>query len=353
MKYTKKTFFVLVLLLIILATGCSSTDYRTDIENTGKLHSINSQLEREDDIKITLVSTAGDRWIKELSVTPGEKYGELPVPERDGYIFLGWFDREYGGNRLLKHQVVDLKKDTTFYGQWVKQSEEMNQSMGEIPILMYHWFYDGEPTYEESHNGNWMPINEFEEQMKYLHEEEYYFPSWDEVELFLDGKLSLPKKSIVITDDDGKKVFFELAIPVIKKYDIEVTSFLITSKTKSKTIKKFSDENVRFRSHSHNLHIRGSSARGIATAMSVEQIREDLSTSSEKLGESQVFAYPFGHYNETLKEALLQENFTLAVTTQDGFIKPGMDKLELPRVRISSGKDLETYKRMISDNNRL
>lgn len=34
--------------------------------------------------------------------------------------------------------------------------------------------------------------------MKYLSENNYYFPTWDEVASFIDGKQVLPEKSVVI-----------------------------------------------------------------------------------------------------------------------------------------------------------
>ena len=44
-----------------------------------------------------------------------------------------------------------------------------------------------------------------------------------EVEDFIDGKIQLPSKSVVLTVDDGDDSFFELAIPLLQKYNVNAT----------------------------------------------------------------------------------------------------------------------------------
>ena len=70
-----------------------------------------------------------------------------------------------------------------------------------LPVLMYHFFYD--KSKETDKDGNWIEISNFEEQMKYLAENDFYFPTWEQVENYIDGKQELPEKSVVITVDDG------------------------------------------------------------------------------------------------------------------------------------------------------
>lgn len=62
---------------------------------------------------------------------------------------------------------------------------------------MYHYFYD-KSNGEIGENSNYMEVSDFDNQMKYLSENNYYFPTWDEVASFIDGKQVLPEKSVVI-----------------------------------------------------------------------------------------------------------------------------------------------------------
>ena len=95
-----------------------------------------------------------------------------------------------------------------------------------LPVLMYHFFYD--KSKDSGKDGNWIEISNFEKQMKYLAENDFYFPTWEQVENYIEGKQELPEKSIVITVDDGDPSFFELAVPIIQKYKIPTTSFVFT-----------------------------------------------------------------------------------------------------------------------------
>ena len=87
-----------------------------------------------------------------------------------------------------------------------------------VPVLMYHFFYDKNVT--TKNDGNWMEIHLFEDQMKYLSENNYYQPTWDELIDYVDGKTTLPEKSVIVTADDGNPSFFELAVPICQKYNI-------------------------------------------------------------------------------------------------------------------------------------
>lgn len=220
------------------------------------------------------------------------------------------------------------------------------KSKNSLPVLMYHYFYDASQGQKGS-NSNWLEISKFEEQLKYLKENDYYFPNWQEVADFVDGKVDLPKKSIVLTMDDGHKSLYNLAIPLLDKYDIPATAFIITSKFDTANIEKYKNSTIDFESHSHNMHRAGGKIGhgGIFTALSIEEGVADLTQSIEKIGgNSGALAYPYGDFTESTKKATKQAGFKVAFTTQYGKVKPGMDKYELPRVRIYQDITLGSFK---------
>lgn len=55
------------------------------------------------------------------SLTYGEPYGELPVPERKGYDFLGWYSAAAGGTKVEAETALLETGDHTLYAQWKKQ----------------------------------------------------------------------------------------------------------------------------------------------------------------------------------------------------------------------------------------
>lgn len=342
-----RIIFIIITALLLLHIGQTTVHAESDkYEHGAKLSTSAKNEKNVTPVAITFSLKKGKCNIKTMMVTYGKEYKELPVPKRKGYAFSGWFTKETGGKRILRGQKIQIKTDTTLYGRWVKKSK-VKDGRG-LPILMYHWFYDSKTvTNAKKKDPNWMNISEFEKHMKYLNKNDYYIPTWEEVNQFISGKLTLPKNSVVVTVDDGQKNFFQLGYPVLKKYNIHATSFLITSKTSKETITRFTTKYVEFRSHSHNSHIRQSNGKGVFLKKSQRAIRKDLKKSSKKLEQAYVFCYPFGHYNVNLKKALKKEGFKLAVTTQPGRVRPGMNKLELPRVRMSSGTSLKEFKKLV------
>lgn len=56
---------------------------------------------------------------------------------------------------------------------------------------MYHYVYDANSV-PENLNSNYIEVGTLEEELKYLHENDYYFPTWKEVREYLDGERILP-----------------------------------------------------------------------------------------------------------------------------------------------------------------
>ncbi len=212
-----------------------------------------------------------------------------------------------------------------------------------LPILMYHFFYD-ETLGEVGIDNNYMEIHAFEEQMKYLDDNDYYFPSWQEVADFVDGKITLPKKSVVVTIDDGHKTFLRLAVPVIQKYDIKVTSFLVTKWFEKSTINNLK-KIVNCESHTHNMHRKGCTGgqNGIFRCINYDLGLADLKQSIELLNSNEAIAYPYGDVTNNVIAITKAANFKVGVTTQPGKAKQGMDRYQLPRVRMSKGLTLDGF----------
>lgn len=55
-------------------------------------------------------------------VTYGETYGDLPVPVRSGYAFLGWFTEADGGTEVKATDTVSITADQILYAHWEAMS---------------------------------------------------------------------------------------------------------------------------------------------------------------------------------------------------------------------------------------
>ena len=243
----------------------------------------------------------------------------------------------------IANEENDLKKEESDIIEKTELEKKLENgkylSDSGLPVLMYHFFYD--KNEREPQDGNWIEINDFEQQIKYLSENDFYFPTWEEVEEYIDGKTELPEKSVVITVDDGDPSFFELGVPIIQNYNVQATSFVVAYWYGDVAQNK--EKNISYQSHSYDMHKGGSNGKGVMLSWSYEKIFEDLKTSQDVLGGANIFCYPFGQYNELDIKALKDTGFNLAFTTQGGRVKKGASKYELPRVRISGTTSFESF----------
>ncbi|MBR5565139.1 MAG: InlB B-repeat-containing protein [Roseburia sp.] len=68
--------------------------------------------------EVTFNTTGGEEITDKIEVTFGEPYGELPVAERVGYTFLGWYTEAEGGAQITEESIYTNVSDTTIYAQW-------------------------------------------------------------------------------------------------------------------------------------------------------------------------------------------------------------------------------------------
>jgi len=109
-----------------------------------------------------------------------------------------------------------------------------------VTVLMYHHILPKDGFIASS-------IDNFDKQMKFLNENNYKTLSSKEFFLFKKGELKLPKKSVFITFDDGWRDNFIYAYPILKKYNLKATLFLVTE-----WIEKASEKKDEFVVLNHN-----------------------------------------------------------------------------------------------------
>ncbi len=222
-------------------------------------------------------------------------------------------------------------------------TEEHHKTNG-LSICMYHNVYDKDDPPDDLNN-NYIEVHALEEELQYLKENDYYYPTWEEVRQYVDGDLLLPEKSVVLTFDDGNYSFLDLGAPLFDKYEIPATSFLICNSEGEEKVEKYASDYLTFQSHSYNMHRDGGDIGqgGIFTALSLEESLEDLEISIEICQNSDAFAYPYGDYTDSCEEAVEKAGFLCAVTTKNRRAEPGDDPYALPRVRMLIDQSLEGF----------
>lgn len=362
---------ILIYMALMLAYGCSDVDSLSmqESEEASAVSSLQIQ-DRSfpDDLAMPndVASEVAENVVMTLNgdantvVLVGEEYlepGCHAVQRCDTVIE----DIEISGNvnTVTPGDYEVTYRATTEDGRYAEATRTVHvvdsmNSATDVPVLMYHWVYtaDDEP---DDLNGNYILNTDLEEQLQYLADSDYYYPSFEELRAFVDGNHSLPEKSIIVTFDDGEQGFLDYGIPLLEKYEVPATSFYICvdddpdDGSMLRTL-AYASPYLRFQSHSYGMHTGGSGVGkgGIIHVKGKQEIYEDAKKAESILGDVEAFAYPFGDNNETAWAALEEAGILCAFTVENGHVLPGDNPYALPRVRISGNSSLAGFQQAIS-----
>ncbi len=220
------------------------------------------------------------------------------------------------------------------------------QSKKNIRVITYHFLYN--PDIQSCTSSICLSIYKFEDQLKYIRENNYFTLTLPELELYMDGKLRIPEKSTVLTIDDGTIINLD-AIKMLDQYKVNATMFIITSVVDPNL---YQAEYLDLESHTDNMHNQyecpgyGLQGGGIL-CLSEEKVKADLKTSQEKLGGSKYFAYPFFDWDERAIRLLKETGFHMAfvgAAGADGVSTPGVtDKFKVKRKTMFSDVSLNEF----------
>ena len=222
-----------------------------------------------------------------------------------------------------------------------------------VPVLMYHHILTPEDKTDSpfATAATTVTTTEFNSQIDYLASQGYTSISMYDLERYLNKRVNLPAKSVVITFDDGIISTREYAYPKLKQHGFIAEQFIITSRIPAspatfdhKRLHFLSQQDMdtmndvySYESHTHNLHnLDGSNSSQVLTKTDAE-VYTDIQTSQGILGGSKYFAYPYGQYDTGTINTLKSLGFTMAVTTKNGKVTLGENKLEMDRVGVLPG----------------
>lgn len=216
-----------------------------------------------------------------------------------------------------------------------------------VRTLTYHFIYNPETT--TCDQSICQTLSQFESHLKYIRENDYFTLKLNELEMYLNGEINIPEKSIVITIDDGT-IFDISAIKLLEQYQSNATMFVITDISDNYDYLK--SDYLDLESHTNHMHNPyecpgyGLQGGGIL-CLPEDKVLEDLKLSQDKLGGSTYFAYPFFDFNDRAISSLKKAGFKLAFIGQyntDGYSYPNKtDKYKVPRKTIFSTTTMEEF----------
>lgn len=205
---------------------------------------------------------------------------------------------------------------------------------GGIPVLNYHQINDTEK------NALTVNTEQFEAQMKYLSENGYTaITPADMLDAWENGT-QLPEKPVIITFDDGYLDNYNHAFPVLEKYQLKATIFLISDYVNTypnyltwSAVQDMQQSGlIDFESHTL-------SHEELTKAPDLDEAKHQLTGSKQaiewNLGKQVNFiAYPCGEYNDDIEQATKDAGYRAAFTVNYGLAEPGEDPFILDRVPI-------------------
>lgn len=228
---------------------------------------------------------------------------------------------------------------------WSKIPETANaaeiiDARSRVPILMYHYIRDFKKPHDILGQRLSVSPKNFEQQLLWLKNHGYNTVEPD----FLLAPQPRVGQPIILTFDDGYRDGFIYAFPLLKKYQMTGTFFVIVDSLGEPVyltwaeIKIMKAGGMNIASHTLN--------HPPLAKLSTKNIEWELTESKRELDlrlnqKTTDFAYPYGSYDQRVVVAAKKAGYKTAVTVNSGTATEKNNRLELPRLRVSDNTNLE------------
>lgn len=227
-----------------------------------------------------------------------------------------------------------------------------------LPVLVYHQVLPLELM--QSMNST-ISLESFEQQMEYLADLHFETLTAHQLYDYLEGRLVVPNKAVLITFDDGLLSTKEYAYPILKRYGFTALQHIISSRTgRAEGTQLFDAEGplqfftaadleeladvFQFEAHTYELHsLNEDTGAGVVFDHTKEEILLDLQQNIEQVPKAVSLAYPFGHYNEEFIAAAKEAGVLIGFTTAEGYANRKMSNYEVCRYGMTEKKSFEEF----------
>ncbi len=198
-----------------------------------------------------------------------------------------------------------------------------------VPILLYHHITTDEFSNEEAIS--LISPNDFRLHMTAIkvHFSPISLRSYYEYVMCDDGSVTIPDNPIIVTFDDGYLSNYEIAFPILKELEIPATIFVVTDTVGEiagggkVNNSHFSWEQAREMEESGLIEIQSHTVNhkrmtSLDVNEMIRQIRKSKYDIERNLGrECDMIAYPYGDYNQTIKDAARAAGYKMQLLVDD------------------------------------
>lgn len=217
-----------------------------------------------------------------------------------------------------------------------------------IPILIYHNFRTPIPYDEDVYNlfscqGN------FDENIKTLLDAGYTFINLEDLYKYNNNEIGLPEKVMIITMDDGQVGCYTEAFPVLKKYNVPATIFIVNTLVGTTDYFSWDQAKEMYDTGLVQIHCHGYKHSAYDNVDKQELIN-DYTKSHKEIEEhmgaklQKIMAYPAGKSSSETISTLKDIGFQIQVQTHYGTINKSnnLDLTNLGRIRAerATGKQI-------------
>jgi len=217
-----------------------------------------------------------------------------------------------------------------------------------VPVIGYN------DLSEKCKSSSCIPSLVFDQQMKYLKDNNYRVIPMSEFLEFLYYRSAIPKRSVVITIDGSHKSAYDIAYPILKKYGFPATFFVYSdsiganetalSWNQLKQLKTDGFEVGSFAFSNRDIEVKKEKEDDQAYIVRIKrELFHFKQIIDKKLSQDTPYlAFPSGRYNRSLLNICDQAGYKMAFTMQPGSNPFFLDPLSLKRNMIIK-EDMETF----------
>ena len=301
------------------------------------------------DVESPVITLNGE---KKLSIYTGSSYEEKNATALDNYdgdisnkiSVSGNVDTSKIGEYIISYKVADSSNNEATIERKVKVLEKPKEDQ-KVAVLNYHFFYEDYES-EPCHEIICEKMDTFRKHLKYLNDNGYKTLTMKEFVDWMYGKIEIPKKSVLITIDDGAygtgKHNGNHLIPALEEYKVHATLFLITGWW---DIANYQSPYLEVESHTHDLHTSGGCN---ATCIGYNGLMEDLKKSISVTKSTQAFCFPFYDYSNEAIRAVKDSGFKVAFIGGNRKASRKDDKYKIPRYPIHDSTSMDSFIKMVN-----
>ncbi len=208
-----------------------------------------------------------------------------------------------------------------------------------VPILMYHYISEPPPGSDPIRIGLSVSPGRFESHLEYLRDNGYHTITLDDLYFALTQGRPLPARPVVLTFDDGYEDAYSNAYPLLKKYGMTGTFFLITDFLDQgrpgyliwPQVEEMAAGGERFGSHTRN----HADLSGRSVHYLVWQALGGIEAIQKHLGyHPRWICYPSGSYDSETIAVYKSANYWGGLTTRQGATHSSDGLFTLTHVRV-------------------